>query len=388
MIKLVKSAFFKEKQTRKKLVDFIVKADTLSMGRECFKFEKAFAKRQGRKRGVFVNSGSSANLLLLQSLYNLGCLKKGDPVGFSALTWPTNVMPMIQLGFLPVAIDCEINTLNISPNTLQKKVKKIKALFLTNVLGLSDDIEEIADICRKNKIILLEDNCEALGSKVGGRMLGNFGLASTFSFYVGHHLSTIEGGMISTDNYVLDAMLRMSRAHGWDRSLALKEASLLRRKNKVDEFFDKYTFYDLAYNFRPTEIQGFLGNEQLKYWDIIVSKRQKNFLLINEVVKKNKDLIPIKSIYLDVVSNFSFPVICKEEKKFKIYRNRFNKAKVEIRPIIAGNMARQPFYKKYVQQKDFCPNADFIHRQAFYFGNNPDITKEEINLFCKLLSPI
>lgn len=213
MIKLIKTTFHNETKTKSELNRFILKAKTLSMNSECKKYEKAFAKKQQRKYAVFVNSGSSANLALLQALLNLDLIRKNDRVGFSAVTWATNVMPIIQLGMEPVAIDCNLETLNIPPEKIEKNVGKIKALFLTNVLGLSDHIEKIKLICENNNIILIEDNCESLGSRTSKKLLGNFGLASTFSFFVGHHLSTIEGGMICTDSKRLYNMLVMIRAH-------------------------------------------------------------------------------------------------------------------------------------------------------------------------------
>jgi len=191
MIKLQKSTFFNEEDTKKKLCEFIKQARFLSMGEECKKFEDNFSKKQGRKYSVFVNSGSSANLLLIQALLNINRFKKGDIVAVSALTWPTNIMPLIELGLQPILVDCEVDSLNISTRTLKDALEiqpNIKAFFLTNTLGLADDISEIAIFCSDKKIILLEDNCESLGSIIDGKLLGNFGLASTFSFFVGHHI--------------------------------------------------------------------------------------------------------------------------------------------------------------------------------------------------------
>ena len=386
MIKLIKSTFLKEKETKKKLAAFIMRASILSMDKECKTFEASFAKKQEREHAVFVNSGSSANLLLIQALLNLGRLKAGDRVGFSALTWSTNVMPIIQLGLVPVAIDCEIETLNISPKTLAKHLPRIKALFLTNVLGFSDDIASIARDCKKAGVILLEDNCEALGSKTAGKRLGKFSPAPTFSFYVGQSLSTLEGRVAATDDKELASMLKMVRAHGWDRALPKEEKEKLRAGGNVGLFFALYTFYDLAYNLRPTEFQGFLGNLQIKYWDLIVSEREKNFNAFNKAAGRNPELTAI-SVSMDTVSNFSFPVIAKSRAVFEKYRARFEKAGVEIRPIIAGNIAKQPFYTKYVKERSECPNADFIHQNAFYFGNNPELTAKEVKTLSSLLLP-
>src|SRR3970282_1495633 len=169
----------------------------------------------------------------------------------------------------------------------------MKAFFLTNTLGLSDDIGGIAKHCADNGIVFFEDNCEALGSVVGGRLLGNYGLASTFSFFVGHHLSAIEGGMVCVDDDDLCNHLTMARSHGWDRNLNSDSRNEIRKRFGINEFFAKYTFYDLGYNLRPTEINGFLGNNQIKYWDEIVNKRRQNFSRLHQAIEKNNELIPL-----------------------------------------------------------------------------------------------
>ncbi len=387
MIKLMKSTFYKEEKTKKALADFILQAEMLSMGAECKEFERRFAEKQGRKYALFVSSGSMANLVLLQALLNIGRLKRGDRVAVSSLTWATNIMPVLQLGLVPVAIDCEKETLNVSVKTLEKADgTDIKAIFLTNVLGFSDDMSAIKKWAERNGTIFLEDNCESLGSKMHGTLLGNFGLASTFSTYVGHHFSTIEGGMICTDDEELHDMLLMVRAHGWDRNLAEEKQKKLRDIHGVDDFFAKYTFYDLAYNARPTEINGFLGNEQIQYWDEIVAKREDNFRRFQEAAALNDDLLPLEVDHMEVVSNFAMPVICKTQELFELYRKKFSDAQVEIRPIIAGDMTKQPFYKKYVgEAAEECENARFIHEQGFYFPNNSELTEEEVQLLVSLL---
>ncbi len=385
MIKLIKSTFYHEQETKEALSEFILNESILSMGEQCNKFEIAFAKEQQCKHAVYVNNGSVANLLLIQSMMNIGHFKKGDKIGFSALTWPTNVMPIIQLGLIPVAIDCEIETLNVSPKKLEEKISDIKGLFITNVLGFSDDITGIKEICEKNNIILLEDNCESLGSKVDGTLLGNFGLASTFSFFVGHHMSTIEGGMVCTNDDELHEYLVMGRAHGWDRNLTDTTQQKLRTNENIDDFYAKYTFYDLASNFRPTEINGFIGNTQIGFWDEIVTKRAQNFHKFESAIAQNDDFYQYELKHMDIVSNFSMPVICKSTEIAEKYRAKFIDAKVEIRPVIAGNMTKQPFYKKYIQDNSTQLNSDLAHTNGFYFGNNPELLVDEISLLCELL---
>lgn len=385
MIKLIKSSFYHETETKQALADFILNEDILSMNKECRKFEESFAAKQGRKHAVYVSNGSVANLLLIQSMMNLGIFKAGDKIGFSALTWPTNVMPLIQLGLEPVAIDCELDTLNVSPKNLEDHIDGLKGLFITNVLGFSDDITKLKELCHKNDIVLIEDNCESLGSEVGGVLLGNFGLASTFSFFVGHHMSTIEGGMVCTDDDDLHNYLVMGRAHGWDRNLSPDAQEKLRTETNTDEFYAKYTFYDLASNFRPTEINGFIGNTQMPYWDEIVSKRVSNFERFSEAMSKNNDFYQYDLSHMDTVSNFSMPIICKTPELAQKYKTKFQKAEVEIRPVIAGNMTKQPFYKKYVTDVTPQPNSDLVHANGFYFGNNPEMTDDEIDTLCGLL---
>lgn len=385
MIKLVKSSFFEELKTKQALADFIMKSTKLSMDQECRQFEIVFAKKQERKHAVFVSSGSTANLVLLQAMLNLRRLKTGDKIGFSALTWATNVMPIIQLGLIPVAIDCSKETLNISPEILESHIQSLDALFITNVLGFSDNIEEIKTMCEKHGVVLLEDNCESLGSRAYGRLLGNFGNASTFSFFVGHHMSTIEGGMICTDDDMLYTMLVQVRAHGWDRDLSEANQKQLREKFGVTDFYAKYTFYDLAYNARPTEINGFLGNTQIGFWDTIVLKRQDNMRKFLEAASMNSNLVSIAVSHMDIVSNFAMPVVCKGAETFKVMRQKFIDAGVEIRPVIAGDITQQPFYKKYVPTAGACQNASFIHQYGFYFPNNPELTEEEVSLLCNLL---
>lgn len=385
MIKLIKSTFYNEEQTKEALNKFIKSAEMLSFGKQCQKFEDNFSKHQKRKYSVFVNSGSSANLAMIQSLLNLGRIKQGDKVGFSALTWSTNVMPLIQLGLKPVPIDVEMDTLNVSSKMLKKALKShdLKIVFITNLLGFCDDLDEVARICEKKDIILIEDNCESLGSVYKGKLLGNFGLASSFSFYVGHHMSTVEGGMVVTDDEELATMLRIVRAHGWDRNLSMADQDKIRKKFKVNStFYSRYTFYDLGYNLRPTEIAGFLGSYQLQFLDEIVKKRNENFVRLADKLYQNKDYYPVKYDHMDFVSNFAVPLVCKTVKKRDELVKKCD-GKVEIRPVVGGDMTQQPFYPKYERKiGQFWENSNSkkIHEQGLYFGNNPQLTNTELEL--------
>ncbi len=393
MIKLVGGTFYKEKDTKRKLLRFIEGAATLSFGKESKKFEKDFARWQGRKEAIFLNSGSSANLALIQAFLNLGRLKKGDKVAFSAVTWSTNVMPLITLGLIPVPMDVELDTLNVSSVEVEKTIRthKVKAVFITNLLGFSHDLTRVRSMCKKQKVILLEDNCESLGSIEKGVLLGNFGLASTFSFFVGHHLSTIEGGMVCTDDTKLADALRMIRAHGWDRNLSKPVQSRLRAMHNVDSFCALYTFYDLGYNLRPTDISGFLGHIQLSHVREIVSRREKIFSLFEKVLKTRPNaFVQLRRDHMDTLSAFAFPLICTS----MAVKNRVIAAcagKIEIRPIVGGNMTLQPFFKKYLPHTHrtySSPNATIVHTRGLYLPIHPDMTAKEQKIIVQTLSSI
>jgi CDP-6-deoxy-D-xylo-4-hexulose-3-dehydrase len=327
-------------------------------------------------------------MLLIQGLINMKKLNLGDKVFVSNLTWPTNVMPLIQLGLVPVFLDVELETLNVSSTILKNAYEKhpdAKGLFITNALGFCSDIDEIENFCIEKEILFFEDNCESLGSVYKGERLGNYGHASTFSFFVGHHLSTIEGGMICTDDEELYENLKMSRSHGWTRNNSEEFKAKMRENNDINDFYDIYTFYNLAYNFRPTEINGFIGNTQLGYWDEIVSKREANFLKFNKAIEENSDILTLNLEHMDLVSNFGMPVVFKSKELFEKYKKLFVDNNIEIRPIIAGNIAKQPFMKGKKFFETDIKNSDYITSNGFYFGNNPELNEEEIDRIISLL---
>lgn len=388
MIPLMKNAFLNEAETKRALADFIMNAGRLSMDKNCYEFEKVFAKKQGRKEAVLFNSGGSANLAMLQTLKNLGKLKNDDNIGFSALTWSTNTMPIIQMGMNPVAIDCEPSTLNSMSFNLLERIKqtKLHAFFITNALGFTGDMDEIRRICLENAIILLEDNCESLGTELLSGKAGNYGLASSFSFFVAHHMSTIEGGMVCTDDEEYAEMLRIVRANGWDRNLNARQQLKWRKNNNIDsEFEAKYTFYDLGFNFRPTEITGFLGLYQLQFLDDNSKAREKNYLRIENIVKENDELVVLKHDHIKLLSTFAMPIVCKSPQLRKKYLAQFSGAGIEIRPMIAGNIQEQPFYKKYVKELYSLPGADYLHTNGFYCGNYPELTETDLETISSCL---
>lgn len=387
-IPLMRKAFLREEETKKALAAFILTADRLSMDIECKKFEDKFAQYQQSKHAVLFNSGGSANLAMLQALKNLGKLNEGDKVGFSALTWATNTMPIIQLGMVPVALDCQPDTLNTMSDHLLERLEttNLQALFITNILGFTGDIDVIKQICEARNIILIEDNCESLGTELPEGRTGNFGIGGSFSFFVAHHMSTIEGGMVCTNDDDFAEMLRIVRANGWDRNLTTEQQQKWRAKFGIEsEFQAKYTFYDLGYNFRPTEITGFLGQYQMQFLEENITKREQNYLRIEKVVKENSDFVYLKHDHITTLSTFAFPLVCKTPELRMFYLDKFTEAGVEIRPMIAGNMQEQPFYKKYVTELYDMPGADMMHANGFYCGNYPELLEEDLVVIENLL---
>jgi CDP-6-deoxy-D-xylo-4-hexulose-3-dehydrase len=390
MIPLMKNAFLNEFETKKALAKFILKADRLSMGAECLKFERKFAAFQGALEAVLFNSGGSANLAMFQALKNLGRLNDADRIGFSALTWSTNTMPIIQMGLVPVAIDCAVSTLNVMSHDLETRLKQtaMKAFFLTNALGFTGDIDKVRAICQERDIILIEDNCESLGTTLPSGKTGNFGMAASFSFFVAHHMSTIEGGMVTTDDQTFAEMLRIVRANGWDRNLTAQQQHKWRGKFNIEsEFEAKYTFYDLGFNMRPTEITGFLGQYQMQFLEENIKRRERNYLDLEKIMKENDELIILKHDHITTLSTFAFPVICKTRASKEKYLARFAGAGIEIRPMIAGNMQRQPFYRKYVKETHPLPGADFVHENGFYCGNYPELSETDLETISSCLYP-
>jgi len=386
-IKLMENTFINEINTKRSLINFIKKSKRLSMDKEVLSFENKFSKILKHKYTTMVNSGSSANLVLIQALKNLNILKKNDNVAISSLTWSTTVMPLIQLNLNPIPIDVNLDTFNCSSLIFSKALKKYKfrAFFITNAMGFSDDIEKIKKICIKKNIILIEDNCESLNSEYKNKKLGTFGIASTHSFFVGHHLSSIEGGTISTSSKKLDNMIKLVRAHGWARNLDKSTKRNYYKKFKTTEFYKPYTFYDLAFNVRPSEINGFLASNQLKYLNKITKSREENFYKMYKNYIKNDEFIHYKIKNMNVISNFAFPIICKNKLIHRKYIYKFKKLNIEIRPFISGNIVNQPFFKKYIKNKFKLPNADLIHNLSFYCPNHNDLTKKDINRIIKAI---
>lgn len=382
-IPLVKDTI--DKDDIKNLINWLSQEPSprLTMGPKVREFEQAWSKWIGCKYSVFVNSGSSANLLMLYAiveLYNL----RNKKIVVPAICWATDLAPVMQLGFEPVLVDCNLTNLSVDTESLEKIFLEDKpaAMILVSVLGLSPNMKEVSDLCKKHGVILLEDNCESQGTKFDNVKLGNFGLMSSFSTYFGHTMSTIEGGMICTNDKKAYDMLKQLRSHGWDRDLDYDRQKELRSEWNVDDFSALYTFYVPGFNVRSTDLQAVIGIGQLQKVDEMISRRNKNFQLFKEKLSPYT-WFPVEEEG-SYTASFCIPIITPDKKTKEIIVSSLLANNVECRPLISGSMGIQPFYVKKYGVKEL-PNASKIDECGMYIPNNPKLNEEEIDRMCKCI---
>jgi CDP-6-deoxy-D-xylo-4-hexulose-3-dehydrase len=345
--------------------------ENFTMGEQVFNFERKFAEYVGTKHAVMVNSGSSANLIALSVLSNYKCkrLLPGDEVLVPALCWSTSVSPIIQCNLTPVFVDVDYQTLNISIPDLKKKItNKTKAIMLVHVLGNSTNMKELVNIVRNNNLILIEDTCESLGTKYDNKYLGTLGDIGTYSFYYSHHITTMEGGMIVSNNDEYYELMKCLRAHGWSRNLKNKEHI----QEQYPDIDPRFTFVNIGYNVRPTEIQAAMGLGQLEKLASKNNNRKINYLKIKNRVENDPRntfiTFPMETDNADVAW-FGITLFVKNIKLNK-YLEYLTQNGVENRPIITGNIVRQPVIR------DLYPNlnhADFhgaekCHSEGLFIG--------------------
>ena len=341
--------------------------------------EKRWAFKVGTDYSVFVNSGSSAILLLLAAYKEK--LGYNPKIVVPALSWATDVSSPLLLGYDVRLCDCNLKDLSCHIEDLEELFKEFKPDIFLSVapLGLVPDIYSIVDLCKEHSVTLIEDNCESMGSCIGTQgMLGSFGHSSVFSMYYGHHLSTIEGGFINTSDKELYNLLLSMRSHGWDREWCIEDQSRQRALWNVDNFEALYTFYWPGINVRSTDLQAFIGLRQLDKLNDFVDKRNYNFRYYLNGIKENVLYLTERGY----VSNFAYPVVSLNK---NIIVKALQEGGVAVRPLIAGSMAKQPFWiKKYGRIR--YPNADLIHEFGFYLPNHQDLTEKDMDYIINIVN--
>lgn len=363
---------------------YLINSKKLTQGEMVKYFEKQFSSWNKSKYSIYVNSGSSANLITVFAAKEYFGWKDGDEIIVPSLTWPTTVTPVLQAGLKPKFIDCNLEDLSIGYNNLKKVLsKKTKAIFIAHILGYPANIKKIKKIIGNKKIIILEDCCESIGAKINNKKIGNFGLAGTFSFYWGHHMTTIEGGMITTNSRKFYELCMLKRSHGFARDLDKKKLNLVSRKYKdIDKNF---LFLTDGFNVRSTNFNAFIGNHQLKKLNKYINIRNNNFKIFLTVIKKFKKIIFSvgKLNTIKNLSSYAFPIIFYEKKNLDKFKKLCKKNNIEFRPIISGNLLCQPFLKN--KYSGSFPNSNLIHNFGIYLGNNQFINNKNFLKLEKLL---
>lgn len=379
MITLVKDTI--DNNDIDRLVDWLKTYPRLTKGPVTLELEKKYSKWLGRKYSVFVNSGSSANLLMLSALQQGGYLSNNKVV-VPSVAWATDLAPVMQLGLKPILCDSNKRDLSADLEHLEKifKEEMPSALMFVSVLGLVPEMDKVIKLCEDYDVILLEDTCESMGSKYRDTKLGTFGKMASFSTFFGHHISTIEGGFISTDDKDLYDILVAIRAHGWDRDLDTEKQIELQQNWDVSTFNSLYTFYYQGFNVRATDLQAYIGLTQIDKLDDWGVKREQNYLKYQELIK-NDHWKPVEDLN-DFTSNFAYPII--HPKRDEIVE-QLEINGVEVRPMICGSMGTQPFYVKEYGRLEL-PKVTEIDTYGFYVPNNPHLTDDEIEYICDIIN--
>jgi CDP-6-deoxy-D-xylo-4-hexulose-3-dehydrase len=281
-------------------------------------------------------------------------------------------------------VDANLENLSVDLNHLESVFQKESpaAMILVSVLGLSPDMDKIVELCEKYDVILIEDNCESQGTSYKGKRLGNFGLMSSFSTYFGHTMSTIEGGVITTNDEEIYHTLLQLRSHGWSRDLPVEKQKILQDEWDCDDFSNLYTFFIPGFNLRSTDLQAQIGINQLEKIDRIIEKRNENFKYYQELLSPHV-WFP-KETLESFTANFAIPVILKSKQQKQQLIEDLLENNISCRPLISGSMGSQPFYKK-IYGEYILPNCSVIDERGIYVPNHPQMEKEDIERICKII---
>ncbi len=378
-------------EKERKSVIKVLDSGFFTMGKKVKEFEIKFAKKFGAKYATMVNSGSSANLLMLSVLKNFKkILKKKNikkpNIVAPAIGWSTSYYPISQNGFKINFVDVDIDTLNIDPDEIEKSIdKNTVAILAINLLGNPCNFNRLKKIAKKNNLILLEDNCESLGAKYMGKYCGTHGLMGTHSLFFSHHMQTMEGGVILTNDRDINDFLKSLRAHGWCRDLP-KKNKLYKKSN--DKFRDHFVFITPGYSLRPLEMEAAVGLIQLKRLDKFLKMREKNSKIFQNLFK-NKHWCKIQKQEKNSLSSwYGFNIILngKLKNKRKMIVDKLQKNKIEVRPTMTGNFLNNPVLKflDYKAVRNFN-KSEYIDKNGFFVGNYPKNLKKELNFLYKII---
>lgn len=352
----------------------VITSGMFTMGPKVFEFEKQFASYLGSKHCVMVNSGSSANLLMVAALFYSKnpdlALKPGDEVIVPAVSWSTTYYPLHQYGLKIKFVDIDLQTLNFDLDALEKAVtEKTRLIMAVNLLGNPNDFDRIKSIIGSRKITLIEDNCESLGAQFKGKQAGTFGVMGSYSSFFSHHISTMEGGLISTDDEELHHILLSLRAHGWTRNLP--KFNHVCGEKSDDPFKESFRFVLPGYNVRPLEMSGALGIEQVKKLPMLVAERRKNAAFLQSVMQDHPTVLIQKEI--GQASWFGFSLVIRPGVSMTRDElvSKLNGLGFEVRPIVAGNFAKNEVVKYFDSEvSGTLANAEHIDSHGLFVGNH------------------
>ena len=360
-------------------IQSVIERDVYTMGESVAKFEQDFCKFTKSKFAVMVSSGSTANLIAIAALFYTKnpMLKRGDEVIVPAVSWSTTFFPLQQYGLRLKFVDIDLETLNYNLNSLESSItEKTRMIMAVNLLGNPNDFDKINQIIKDKNIFIVEDNCESMGAEYKGKQAGTFGIMGTFSTFFSHHIATMEGGFVVTNDEELYHILLSLRAHGWTRNLP-KENKVC---TKSDDWFEEsFRFVLPGYNVRPVEMSGAIGIEQLKKLPVFLEQRRKNAKLFVELFKDHQDFIIQKDI--DNSSWFGFSLIIKPTSKLNREEvvKRLQENKIDCRPIVTGNFTRNEVMKFFDYEiSGDLKNADYLNNNGFFVGNSHGCLEKEI----------
>jgi CDP-6-deoxy-D-xylo-4-hexulose-3-dehydrase len=367
-------------------IQSVIDRDMYTMGESVRQFENDFASYINSNFCIMTSSGSTANLLSIAALFYTKNprLKRGDEVIVPAVSWSTTYFPLQQYGLKLKFVDIDLETLNYDLDALSSAITdKTKMIMVVNLLGNPNDFEKINELINGKEIILIEDNCESMGAEFKGMQTGTFGVMGTFSTFFSHHMATMEGGFVVTDDEELYHVLLSLRAHGWTRNLP-KENHV---SNKSDDWFtESFRFVLPGYNVRPLEMSGAIGVEQLKKLPDFLKNRRENAELFIQLFQNNPDFIIQRDI--DKSSWFGFSLIIKPESQLKrkdVIQKLMDNG-IECRPIVTGDFTQNEVMKYFdFEIHDELTNAKYLHENGFFVGNQQVLIEREIRYLFNVL---